>query len=92
MSSTRAAAIDFENVSLAFDDNVVLPRRELFRPRIMLSDAKIHFEGNFAALRASLFLWLLGFVSGYTLEAFIHVLLVVALVLLVQIVSGRRVV
>ena len=38
-------------------------------------------------------LWLLGFVSGYTLGAFIHVLLVVALVLLlVQVVSGRRVV
>ena len=40
-----------------------------------------------------LVLWLLGFVSGYTLGAFIHVLLVVALVLLlVQVVSGRRVV
>ena len=40
-----------------------------------------------------LILWLLGFVSGYTLGAFIHVLLVIALVLLlVQFVSGRRVV
>ena len=40
-----------------------------------------------------LILWLLGFVSGYTIGAFIHVLLVVALVLLlVQFVSGRRVV
>jgi hypothetical protein len=40
-----------------------------------------------------LVMWLLGFVSGYTLGAFIHVLLVVALVLLlVQVVSGRRVV
>ena len=39
-----------------------------------------------------LILWLLGFVSGYTLGAFIHVLLVIALVLLlVQFVSGRRV-
>jgi hypothetical protein len=38
-------------------------------------------------------LWLLGLVSGYTLGAFIHVLLVIALVLiLVQFVSGRRVV
>ena len=40
-----------------------------------------------------LILWLLGVVSGYTIGAFVHVLLVVALVLLlVQFVSGRRVV
>ena len=40
-----------------------------------------------------LILWLLGFVTGYTLGAFIHVLLVIAVVLvLVQFVSGRRVV
>ncbi len=39
-----------------------------------------------------LILWLLGMVSGYTIGAFIHVLLVVALVLiLVQIITGRRV-
>lgn len=38
-----------------------------------------------------LILWLLGMVSGYTVGAFIHVLLVIALVLfLVQIISGRR--
>lgn len=38
-----------------------------------------------------LILWLLGMVSGYTIGAFIHVLLVVALVLfLVQLISGRR--
>lgn len=38
-----------------------------------------------------LILWLLGFVSGYTFGAFIHVLLVIALVLLiVQFLSGRR--
>jgi Family of unknown function (DUF5670) len=38
-------------------------------------------------------LWLLGFVSGYTIGSFIHVLLVIALVLvLVQFVIGRRVV
>ena len=37
-------------------------------------------------------LWLLGLVSGYTIGAFIHVLLIIALVLLlVQFVSGRRV-
>jgi Flp pilus assembly protein TadB len=40
-----------------------------------------------------LILWLLGFVSGYTMGAFIHALLVIALVLLVvQFVRGRRVV
>ena len=40
-----------------------------------------------------LIMWLLGLVTGYTIGAFIHVLLVVALVLfLVGLVSGRRVV
>jgi hypothetical protein len=39
-----------------------------------------------------LLLWLLGLVSGYTIGAFIHVLLVVAVVLfLVGVISGRRV-
>jgi hypothetical protein len=39
-----------------------------------------------------LILWLLGMVSGYTIGAFIHVLLVVAIVLLlVQVIGGRRV-
>jgi len=38
-----------------------------------------------------LILWLLGLVSGYTIGAFIHVLLVIALVLfLVGLVGGRR--
>ena len=38
-----------------------------------------------------LILWLLGVVSGYTVGAFIHVLLVLAIVLfLVRMVSGRR--
>jgi uncharacterized membrane protein YtjA (UPF0391 family) len=38
-------------------------------------------------------LWLLGLVSGYTLGAFIHILLVIAVILfLVALVSGRRVV
>ena len=40
-----------------------------------------------------LVLWLLGLVSGYTVGAFIHVLLVIAVVLfLVGLLSGRRVV
>lgn len=40
-----------------------------------------------------LILWLLGMVSSYTLGGFIHLLLVVALVVLVfQLLTGRRVV
>ena len=39
-----------------------------------------------------LILWLLGLVSGYTIGAFIHLLLVIAVVLfLVGLVSGRRI-
>jgi hypothetical protein len=38
-----------------------------------------------------LVLWLLGVVSSYTLGGFIHILLVVALVvLLIQLITGRR--
>jgi hypothetical protein len=37
-------------------------------------------------------LWLLGFVTSYTLGGFIHVLLVVAIVMiLVRVIQGRRV-
>jgi len=36
-------------------------------------------------------LWLLGFVSSYTMGGFIHVLLVVAVVLvLVRVITGRK--
>ena len=36
-------------------------------------------------------LWLLGFVSSYTMGGFIHVLLVVAVVvILVRVIQGRR--
>jgi hypothetical protein len=38
-----------------------------------------------------LVLWLLGLVSAYTFGGFIHILLVIAVVvLLIQLVSGRR--
>jgi len=38
-----------------------------------------------------LVLWLLGFVSAYTMGGFIHVLLVIAVVvILVRVISGRR--
>jgi len=38
-----------------------------------------------------LILWLLGLVTSYTLGGFIHILLVVALVMiLVNVISGRR--
>jgi hypothetical protein len=40
-----------------------------------------------------LVLWLLGLVTSYTMGGFIHILLVVAVaVLLIQVISGRRVV
>jgi Family of unknown function (DUF5670) len=40
-----------------------------------------------------LVLWLLGIVTSYTLGGFIHILLVVALVvLLINVIQGRRVV
>ncbi len=40
-----------------------------------------------------LILWLLGMVSSYTLGGFIHILLVIAIVvLLINIIQGRRVV
>jgi hypothetical protein len=40
-----------------------------------------------------LILWALGLVSGYTLGGFVHILLVIALVVLViQLIQGRRVV
>jgi Family of unknown function (DUF5670) len=39
-----------------------------------------------------LVLWLLGLVSSYTLGGFIHILLVIAIVvLIIQLISGRRV-
>lgn len=39
-----------------------------------------------------LILWLLGLVSSYTVSGFIHILLVVAIVLiLVRVISGRKV-
>lgn len=38
-----------------------------------------------------LILWLLGFVSAYTMGGFIHILLVIAVVvILVRIIQGRR--
>ena len=40
---------------------------------------------------ALIILWLLGFVSSYTMGGFIHILLVVAIVLvLVRIITGRK--
>jgi uncharacterized membrane protein (Fun14 family) len=38
-------------------------------------------------------MWLLGMITGYTLGSFIHILLVVALIMiLVNFISGRRVI
>jgi hypothetical protein len=39
-----------------------------------------------------LVMWALGLVSGYTMSGFVHVLLVIAIVVvLVRVISGRRV-
>jgi hypothetical protein len=38
-----------------------------------------------------LILWLLGFITGYTMGGFIHILLVIAIiVVLVRVIQGRR--
>ena len=40
-----------------------------------------------------LVMWALGLVSGYTMSGFVHILLVIAIVVvLVRLISGRRVV
>jgi hypothetical protein len=40
-----------------------------------------------------LILWLLGFISGYTLGGFIHVLLVIAIaVVVIRLIQGRKVI
>jgi len=40
-----------------------------------------------------LVLWLLGFISGYTMGGFIHILLVIAIVVvLIRIIQGRKVI
>jgi cytochrome b subunit of formate dehydrogenase len=66
----------------------------------VLATALRQFKGEFnegeEAMLWTLFvillvLWLLGLVSSYTLGGFIHILLVVALVvLIINLVSGRR--
>ncbi len=38
-----------------------------------------------------LVLWLLGFVSGYTMGGFLHILLVIAIaIVLIRVIQGRR--
>jgi len=45
----------------------------------------------FALAVILIMLWLLGLVSSYTLGGFIHILLVIAvIVILVRVISGRR--
>lgn len=37
-------------------------------------------------------LWLLGFISGYTMGGFIHILLVIAIVaVLIRVIQGRKI-
>lgn len=71
--------------------------RSLVQERMRTWDLVGSFEGETAMLYTIavilLVLWLLGLVSGYTIGAFIHVLLVVALVLFVAgLVTRRRLV
>ncbi len=62
------------------------------RPRVHVAECRRRMTVLYTIAVILLVLWLLGFVSGYTMGAFIHVLLVVAIVLfLVGVVSGRRV-
>jgi multisubunit Na+/H+ antiporter MnhF subunit len=38
-------------------------------------------------------LWLLGFITGYTINGFIHILLVIAIVVvLIRVIQGRKIV
>jgi hypothetical protein len=69
------------------------------RPGVQVSVAWVTERKHFREVKKMLWtifvillvLWLLGVVSSYTLGGFIHILLVIALVVLVlQLVSGRR--
>ena len=65
---------------------------ELARARLVLKPEQ---EGKmlFTIAVILLVLWLLGLVSGYTIGAFVHVLLVIAIVLfLVGLLRGRQLV
>jgi hypothetical protein len=38
-------------------------------------------------------LWLLGFINGYTMNGFIHILLVIAIIaVLVRVIQGRKII
>jgi hypothetical protein len=66
----------------------VAPARRLQRRRCRFVKGKTMLYTIVVIL---LVLWLLGLVSSYTLGGFIHVLLVIAVVvLLLQLISGRR--
>src|SRR6185295_7716551 len=66
-------------------DHTGSPRRQ---PAV---EGRLHMLETIAVIL--LVLWLLGLVSGYTMGNFIYILLVIAIVLiLVRLISGRRVV
>jgi hypothetical protein len=59
--------------------------------RISLVDTRRESDMLWTIFVVLLILWLLGVVSSYTIGGFIHLLLVLALVvLLINIISGRR--
>ena len=64
------------------------------RPEAHCLSRRINLENKmlYTIAVVLLILWLLGLVTSYTLGGFVHILLVVALVMiLVNIISGRRV-
>jgi hypothetical protein len=61
------------------------------RPSLSCRREEARYEMLWTIFVILLVLWLLGVVSSYTLGGFIHILLVIALVvLLIQLISGRR--
>jgi hypothetical protein len=52
----------------------------------------MEFEMLYTIAGVLIILWLLGIVSGYTIGSFIHILLVIAvIIILVNLIQGRRI-
>ena len=64
-----------------------------FNSQVVILDHRFEGKkGGFKMLETiAIILWLLGFVSSYTMGGFIHILLVIAVVvILVRVIQGRR--
>jgi hypothetical protein len=67
------------------------PQRKLLQPTAGKPDNERVHPMLYTIAVVLLVLWLLGLVTSYTLGGFVHILLVVAIVMiLVNIISGRR--